>query len=246
MVVQRGRGTLVLKEDVTLKHPSLDEIAFAKRGMELPTLHWVVASGVVTFTLDDKSIVSSKGAERNTWSVVEDAIAFTPAQPEDNGVIKTPKPTSQVLREYPVTWKPDNVGAYLKYPIAPNGNFTWWEATHGGTRMPPDQKTVDAIVRIAKLAQKARDQINLPFNITSWYRPDPYNRQCRGATNSQHKVGAAIDFLVEDWSGERLFKVFDEWWPGGLGLYGGSRKNLCHLDARVDKHGRLTKVRWKH
>lgn len=245
MGIQKGRGTLLLKEDVTLKHPSLDEIAFARSGMELSTLHWVVNDGLVTFTLDDKTIVSSKGVERNTWTVTETVIAFTPAQPEDNGVIKTPKLTSQP-KEYPVAWKQDNIGAFLKYAIVPGGNFTWWEATHGGSRMPPDQVTVDAIVRIAKLAQKARTQIGLPFNITSWYRPDPYNRRCGGAVNSQHKVGAAIDFLAEGWSGEKLFRAFDSWWPGGLGLYGGNRKNLCHLDARVDKHGRLSQARWTH
>ncbi|HEY9838579.1 MAG TPA: hypothetical protein V6D27_16970, partial [Vampirovibrionales bacterium] len=80
-----------------------------------------------------------------------------------------PKPVPVIVPKRPVRWTPDNI--QLSAPILPEGNFTWAEATHGGTRMPPNQATVDAMIRIAKLAQRARDRIGRPFIVTSWYRP---------------------------------------------------------------------------
>uniref|UniRef100_A0ACD5GRH6 Uncharacterized protein n=1 Tax=Desertifilum tharense IPPAS B-1220 TaxID=1781255 RepID=A0ACD5GRH6_9CYAN len=73
-----------------------------------------------------------------------------------------PPPLPIVLPRRPDRWTPSNIQIHAS--IIPNSVFTWAEATHGGTRMPPDQETVDAIVRIAQLAQQARDRIGrVPF-----------------------------------------------------------------------------------
>lgn len=142
--------------------------------------------------------------------------------------ITPPKPLV-VVPSRPARWTPQNL--QLGATIIPNGNFTWAEATHGGTRMPPNQSTVDAIVRIAKLAQQARDRINQPFLITSWYRPAAINQAVGGVSNSRHIVGDAIDFLCSNLTGNQLYWSLEPWWPGGLGRY---RRfpNLCHIDAR--------------
>ncbi|NJL00908.1 MAG: peptidase M15A [Spirulinaceae cyanobacterium SM2_1_0] len=139
------------------------------------------------------------------------------------------KPVPIVAPKPPARWTTRNI--QLSAPIIPNGNFTWAEATKGGTRMPPNQATVDAIVRIAKLAQRARDQIGQPFIITSWYRPPQINRAVGGVSNSRHIVGDAIDFVCENLSGNQLYWALDPWWPGGLGRYL-KFPNLCHIDAR--------------
>jgi hypothetical protein len=140
-----------------------------------------------------------------------------------------PKPSPVVVPKRPARWTPNNIQLFAT--IIPNGNFTWAEATHGGTRMPPNQATVDAMVRIAQLAQRARNQIGRPFIVTSWYRPPAINRAVGGARYSRHLVGDAIDFLCEGLTGNQLYWSLEPWWPGGLGRYI-SFPNLCHIDAR--------------
>ncbi len=142
---------------------------------------------------------------------------------------QNPRPLPATLPKRPERWTPRNI--HLAAPIIPNGNFTWAEATQGGTRMPLNQDTVDAIVRIATLAQRARNQIGQPFIVTSWYRPPHINRAVGGVVNSRHIVGDAIDFVCENLSGNQLYWALDPWWPGGLGRYR-SFPNLCHIDAR--------------
>ncbi len=146
-----------------------------------------------------------------------------------------PKPAPTPSR--PAQWTPRNI--QLDAGIVPNGNFTWAEATRGGSRMPPDQATVDAMVRIARLAQQARDRIGRPFLITSWYRPPEINRRVGGASRSRHIVGDAIDFYCSGLTGNQVYWALDPWWPGGLGRY---RRfpALVHLDARGYK------ARWTH
>ncbi|MEW6494848.1 MAG: D-Ala-D-Ala carboxypeptidase family metallohydrolase [Cyanobacteriota bacterium] len=140
-----------------------------------------------------------------------------------------PKPVPVIVPKRPARWTPYNI--QLSAPIILDGNFTWAEATHGGTRMPPNQATVDAMIRIAKLAQRARDRIGRPFIVTSWYRPPVINRAVGGAIYSRHLVGDAIDFLCEGLTGNQLYWFLEPWWPGGLGRYT-QFPHLCHIDAR--------------
>lgn len=148
-----------------------------------------------------------------------------------------PAPVSAPALPRPARWTPTNL--QLDASIIPNGNFTWAEATRGGSRMPPNQATVDAIVRIAALAQQARDRIGRPFLITSWYRSAEINRRVGGASQSRHIVGDAIDFYCVGLTGNQVYWALDPWWPGGLGRY--SRfPALVHIDARG------VKARWRH
>jgi len=97
--------------------------------------------------------------------------------------------------------------------------------------MPPDQTTVDAIVRIARMAQQARERIGRPFHVTSWYRPPEINARVGGVSNSRHIVGDAIDFYCDGLTGDQLYWFLGSWWPGGLGRYA-SFPYLFHIDAR--------------
>lgn len=148
-----------------------------------------------------------------------------------------PQPAPILIPRRPERWTPANI--QLSASIIEDGNFTWAEATRGGTRMPPNQATVEAIVRIAELAQKARDRIGRPFIITSWYRPPHINRAVGGARYSRHLVGDAMDFVCYGLTGNQIYWTLDPWWPGGLGRYG-KFPNLCHIDSR---HYR---ARWRH
>ncbi|MEC4806066.1 MAG: D-Ala-D-Ala carboxypeptidase family metallohydrolase [Jaaginema sp. PMC 1079.18] len=139
------------------------------------------------------------------------------------------KAVTIITPKRPARWTPSNI--ILSMSIIPDGSFTWAEATKGGTRMPPNQTTVDAMIRIARLGQQARDRIGRPFIITSWYRPPSINRAVGGAKYSRHITGDAIDFVVEGLSGNQIYWTLDPWWPGGLGRYR-SFPNLGHIDAR--------------
>lgn len=148
-----------------------------------------------------------------------------------------PMPVPVIAPARPARWTPSNI--QLDASIVANGNFTWAEATRGGARLPPDQATVDAIVRIASLAQQARDRIGRPFLVTSWYRPAEINRRVGGASRSRHIVGDAIDFYCAGLTGNQVYWALDPWWPGGLGRYG-KFPSLVHIDARGSK------ARWLH
>lgn len=168
-------------------------------------------------------------------SLFDDIRRMTRANRDSSDAPPVPQPAP--LPRRPRRWTPHNI--QLTMSIITNGNFTWAEATRGGTRMPPNQATVDSIVRIARLAQQARDRLGRPFHITSWYRPADINRQVGGASNSRHIVGDAIDFYVSGLSGDQIYWALDPWWPGGLGRY---RRYplLSHLDARGYR------ARWRH
>ena len=130
------------------------------------------------------------------------------------------------------------VGLYE--PIIPHSNFLWSEATHGGERIPVSESETNRIVWLSEELMKARAQINQPFMVTSWYRPEPYNRQAGGATQSQHLGGGAIDFCVEGYTGKELAIQLD-WWLGGMGIYS-HIPHILHLDARHRWGGR--DARW--
>ena len=154
-----------------------------------------------------------------------------------NAVEAMPPPVPAMPPARPQRWTPSNL--QLAASILPSGNFTWAEATRGGARLPPDQATVNGIVRIATLAQEARDRIGRPFFITSWYRPPAANAAAGGASMSRHLLGDAIDFYCDGLTGRQLYWALDPWWPGGLGRYT-QFPYICHLDARG------TRSRWTH
>jgi hypothetical protein len=156
---------------------------------------------------------------------------------EDLKSDKPDPPTPPPPPPRPARWTPNNI--QLSASIIPNGNFTWAEATHGGTRMPLNQNTVDAMIRIAKLAQQARNRLDRAMVVTSWYRPPQINRSVGGSTYSRHLVGDGMDFICHGLSGNQIYWSLDPWWTGGLGRY---RKfpNLCHIDARGHR------ARWTH
>ncbi|HEY9820715.1 MAG TPA: D-Ala-D-Ala carboxypeptidase family metallohydrolase [Candidatus Sericytochromatia bacterium] len=140
-----------------------------------------------------------------------------------------PKPLPSAIPKRPINWTPDNIQLFTS--IVPDGNFTWAEATNGGMLMPPNQATVDAIVRIARLVQQARDRIGRPFMITSWSRSPSINSAVGGTSDSRHLIGDAIDFVCEGLTGNQLYWTLDPWWPGGLARFI-NFPNLCHIDAR--------------
>lgn len=129
----------------------------------------------------------------------------------------------------PTKWTLNNI--QQSATIIVDGSFTWAEATKGGSRMPPDQETLEGIIRIAKLAQRARNRVGRPFVVTSWYRDPVVNAAVGGVSNSRHINGDAIDFYCDGLTGDEIYWILDPWWPSGLGRYI-KFPFLCHIDAR--------------
>jgi hypothetical protein len=173
--------------------------------------------------------------EQTLQSLLEDLQRMERARRDSQDA--PPKPEPQPLPPRPSRWTPKNIQMHAT--IIPNGSFTWAEATQGGTRLPPNQATVDAIVRVARLAQQARDRIGRPFRVTSWYRPPEINRRVGGASQSRHIVGDAIDFYCDGLTGDQIYRALDPWWAGGLGRYS-KYPQLSHIDARSYR------ARWTH
>ena len=143
-----------------------------------------------------------------------------------------PAPIVPVLPPPPHCWTPQNLQLYA--PIVPQGRLTWAEATRGGTRMPKDSGTIEAIVRLATLAEQAQDRVGRPFRIIDWYCPSPHPEQ---RSNLRHSLGDAITFYGEGLTGNQIYWALDPWWPGGLGRYC-AYPSLVYFDARPDR------VRW--
>ncbi|NET61844.1 MAG: peptidase M15A [Symploca sp. SIO2E6] len=155
---------------------------------------------------------------------------------EDRKLLDAPRPPGNIIvPRRPENWTPSNIQLFA--PIIPNGNFTWAEATRGGTQMPPNQATVDAIIRIAKLAQQARDRLGRPLIVISWYHPPDLNQVIGEVPHNRHSIGDAIAFICEGLTGNQIYWSLDPWWPGGLGRYQ-EFPYLSHID------GRSYRARW--
>lgn len=146
-------------------------------------------------------------------------------------------PPESVVRQVPsiaplTKWTLDNI--VQSASIIPGGNFTWAEATKGGSRMPPDQETLEGIIRVATMAQKARELVGRPFIVTSWYRDPVVNAEVGGVSNSRHINGDAIDFYCDGMTGAEIYNILDPSWEGGLGQYS-HYPFLCHIDARLER-----------
>ncbi|NET30776.1 MAG: DUF882 domain-containing protein [Cyanothece sp. SIO1E1] len=180
-------------------------------------------SGHIKFALGDPSDYIW---DLSTWFVYAQH-----AQVEKDGKVVYPPPAVPPPPPKPKSFKlPGNVSTfYVDQPIIAGGSFTWGEATHGGQRIPRTTGEVSNILALAKQLQRARNQIGRPFNITSWYRPEPYNTRAGGVRNSQHLGGKAVDLWVDGYSGRRLANALMLWWPGGVGIYA-HLPDIIHLD----------------
>lgn len=120
------------------------------------------------------------------------------------------------------------IDLYASLPQAPN--FTWWEVTRGGERLPWSLQIYKNCLFAAYQFQKARDVLKEPMRVTSWLRTPAGNAAVGGASNSSHLSGLGIDFYCPGKTDAQVYRELDFWWPGGLAAY--ASDGHVHLDAR--------------
>ncbi|WP_051038920.1 D-Ala-D-Ala carboxypeptidase family metallohydrolase [Chamaesiphon minutus] len=138
---------------------------------------------------------------------------------------------------------------FVDEPIYPGSNFTWKEATKGGSRIPVDTmfdgrlysaaEIVQNIIDFARDLDDIRAQFgNRPITLSSWYRTPAANRAARGRPKSLHLIGMAGDIRISGISPPKVYARLAPTWLGGLG----NNTAYTHIDKR-DRLG-WTSGRW--
>lgn len=111
-------------------------------------------------------------------------------------------------------------------------NFTVGEVLNFDHRRRPAKNSADIarLLRTVDTAQQIRDALKRRVGITSWYRPEPINREVGGVRNSFHVSGLAIDIYTPGWPIEELYRWMRPRWSGGFG--DGRPRGFLHLDQR--------------
>lgn len=105
------------------------------------------------------------------------------------------------------------------------------------------------LIYIAKaILQPARDDLKEAIHISSGYRSQTHNKAVRGASQSQHCFGKALDIYVSSMTGLELFEYFIKNFGskiGGIGLYSNENLNskFIHIDTR-EKQSRNSIISW--
>ena len=101
-----------------------------------------------------------------------------------------------------------------------------------GRPMPENIKK--NVIELIHNLQVIRDEVKVPISITSGYRSPEHNAKVKGAKDSQHVKGTAVDFKVQGLKPkevalivERLIKE-GKIKQGGIGIY----PSWVHYDIR--------------
>lgn len=127
-------------------------------------------------------------------------------------------------------------------PVA-SGSIDWsdfyWQITpyltvgevlrYDHRRRPTNQGSINRILRTAVQHRRIREAIGGPLGVTSFYRPEPINREVGGVRNSHHVFGDAMDIYALNRSIDWLYDHLISRWSGGLG--DGRSRGFIHLDT---------------
>jgi hypothetical protein len=89
----------------------------------------------------------------------------------------------------------------------PSAHFTWEEAkvtTHRTIENDIPIELVPAIKFTADKMEAIRALLSVSISILSWYRSPKLNTAVRGAKNSQHMEGTAVDFHAPQFGSPKL------------------------------------------
>lgn len=107
-----------------------------------------------------------------------------------------------------------------------------------GREMPENIKK--NIIEMIHNLQVIRDEVKVPITITSGYRSPEHNAKVKGAKDSQHVKGTAVDFKVQGLTPKQVALIVERLIKegkikqGGIGIY----PSWVHYDIRG------VKARW--
>ena len=107
-----------------------------------------------------------------------------------------------------------------------------------GRPMPENIKK--NIIEMIHNLQVIRDEVKVPISITSGYRSPEHNAKVKGAKDSQHVKGTAVDFKVQGLTPKQVAPIVERLIKegkikqGGIGIY----PSWVHYDIRG------VKARW--
>lgn len=97
-------------------------------------------------------------------------------------------------------------------------------------RPPAGSADIGRIMATAAAFEAVRVAWGSPLGITSFYRPEPINREVGGVSNSRHISGSAMDVYPIGRGLQEFYLWIRHRWTGGLG--DGRPKGFIHLDTR--------------
>ena len=101
-----------------------------------------------------------------------------------------------------------------------------------GRPMPENIKK--NIIELIHNLQVIRDEVKVPISITSGYRSPEHNAKVKGAKDSQHVKGTAVDFKVQGLTPKQVAPIVERLIKegkikqGGIGIY----PSWVHYDIR--------------
>lgn len=113
--------------------------------------------------------------------------------------------------------------------VEPNitvGEITQWDKR----RVPTSDAVKRTLLNTAKQFQAIRSAWGKPLGVTSFYRPEPINRQVGGVSGSRHVTGEAFDIYPVTGSLGEFYNWLRPRWSGALG--DGRRRGFVHCDTR--------------
>jgi uncharacterized protein YcbK (DUF882 family) len=103
-----------------------------------------------------------------------------------------------------------------------------------GRPMPENIKK--NVIELIHNLQVIRDEVKVPISITSGYRSPEHNAKVKGAKDSQHVKGTAVDFKVQGLTPKQVAVIVERLIKegkikqGGIGIY----PSWVHYDIYFD------------
>lgn len=121
---------------------------------------------------------------------------------------------------------------WTKFNSLVTPNLTVGEVLQWDSRRTPRAGSSDErrILQTAQEFQKIRNAWKRGIGVTSFYRPEPINRQIGGVPGSRHVSGEAMDIYPVSVGMDAFYQWIRQRWTGGLG--DGRTRGFIHLDRR--------------
>jgi hypothetical protein len=101
----------------------------------------------------------------------------------------------------------NNFDQLKSMPIGNSPYFKWSEALYLArlnAYVKPSVIEASNILSVVERLDAIRKHFGQPITVTSFLRPDTYNKLIGGAALSHHRTGSAVDFTVLGYSGDAV------------------------------------------